>query len=464
MGAAGAAQNVHPVLLAAAVAAAALAHGPALTLKPCSFQHLNARCGTLRVPEDRAKPAGRTIGLHVVVVPAWGRTAHAADAVTYIAGGPGGASTELAQSLASQWPWLLEHRDLLLVDQRGTGASNAYYCPKQAPDVSRRAELEAYVRACLKAFPGDPARYGTRTAMDDLDAVRAALGYRQLDVIGGSYGATAAQMFVRLHPASVRSLVLIGATALQVPFFGRWAVNAQRALDQVAKLCRSEPYCNRAFPNWETQFARLVTAWNVRPVTTSAGPFDGVRLAAVVQGLLLGLDRSVSIPLLVARAAKGDYRPLVKAVSGPSDDSGMRQLMFWGIWCNEPWVGLGAKGPWGTAFDSTASAELAQYRTVCSSMPGWSEPASLWTMPSSTRIPVLALEGGADPQDPLPNLPGLKRHFPDSRAVVLPYFGHQFGNGGCVGELITSFVERGTARGLATGCVAGLSPPPFPLR
>ena len=137
------------------------------------------------------------------------------------------------------------NRDILLVDQRGTGRSNPH--------------------------GGDVTQYGTRMAMDDLDAVRAALGYRQLDVIGSSYGATAAQVYLKLHPSSVRTLILAGGTAIDVPFFGRYAVNAQRALDQLAKLCASDPTCRKTFPGWERQFGELVKAWNAHPVHGMTG-------------------------------------------------------------------------------------------------------------------------------------------------------------------------------------------------
>ena len=176
-------------------------------------QGIDARCGTFVVPENRAKPNGRTIGLHVVVLPAFSKPARK-DAVTYLAGGPGDAATEQAVDQGQQLSALNMYRDILLVDQRGTGRSNPH--------------------------GGDVTQYGTRMAMDDLDAVRAALGYRQLDVIGSSYGATAAQVYLKLHPSSVRTLILAGATAIDVPFFGRYAVNAQRALDQLAKLCASQ--------------------------------------------------------------------------------------------------------------------------------------------------------------------------------------------------------------------------------
>ena len=144
----------------------------------CVVQGISARCGTFAVPEDRAEANGRTIGLRVLVLPALVKPARK-DAVAYLAGGPGDAATEVALAGGWQSSQLRTYRDLLLVDQRGTGGS--------------------------KPHGGDVTQYGTRTAMDDLDAVRAALGYRQLDVYGGSYGATAAQVYMKFHPSRVRT-------------------------------------------------------------------------------------------------------------------------------------------------------------------------------------------------------------------------------------------------------------------
>ncbi|HVS84612.1 MAG TPA: alpha/beta fold hydrolase [Gaiellaceae bacterium] len=456
------------MLLATAALALAAAQAPALTLKPCAVESTRARCGTYLVPERYAKPQGRKIALRVVVVPAWGKQ-KAPDAVAYLAGGPGGAATDLTQMLAQEWPELIQHRDLLLVDQRGTGNSNSFVCAKPTTALGTSVQIGAYVARCLADFGGDASQYGTRAAMEDLDRIRAALGYRKLDVVGGSYGATAAEMYLRLHPESVRSVVLLGATALDVPFWDHWATNAQHALDQVARRCDTDAACHKAFPGWKAQLARLVTRWNAHPATVARGTtLTGDQLAGLVQGMLLGLDQSVALPHLVARAARGDYRALnaalAAATSAEAADDASRLVMFWSIWCNEPWVGLGAAGPWHTIFDGAAAASLAGYRRVCAVFPRRSEPRSLWTMPSSTRVPVLALEGGADPQDPASNLPGLKRHFPDSRTIVLPWFGHHFSNSGCIATLITDFVERGTTRGLDTMCVGGLIPPPFVLR
>ncbi len=399
--------------------------------EPCVVEGINARCGTFVVPEDRTKPNGHTIGLHVVVLPAFSKPV-SKDAVAYIEGGPGGAATDTAADRSRQLTLLGLKHDILLVDQRGTGRS--------------------------KRHDADVTQYGTRMAMDDLDAVRAALGYRQLDVIGSSYGATAAQIYLKLHPRSVHTLMLAGGTAIDVPFFDRYAVNAQRALDQLAKLCASDPDCRQTFPGWERQFGELVKAWNAHPVHGTTGD----ELASVVHVMLLDGTKAVSIPLVVSRAAKGDYGPLDDADSG---DLGVTlNLMAKSIWCNEPWTGLDAAGPWGTDFDSYTAARIAAFRHRCNSVPKRAEPGSLWRLPTSSRVPVLAFVGGADPQDPLTNLANLKQHFPDSSTVVFPHVGHSFGIGGCVDEMMADLVDRGTAVGLdTTRCEGAVVVPPFPL-
>jgi pimeloyl-ACP methyl ester carboxylesterase len=323
-------------------------------------------------------------------------------------------------------------RDILLVDQRGTGRSN----------------LEG----------ADANQYGTRSAMDDLEAVRAALGYQQLNVIGSSYGATAAQIYLRLHPSSVRTVILSGATAIDVPFFERYAANAADALDQLAKLCASQPDCRKAYPRWRRQFGGLVKKWNTR----SMHGMTGDQLASIVHVMLLDLNTAVAIPFVVSRAAQGDTAPLEDR--GPGDLDVHFDLMSSSIWCNEPWAGLTAHGPWGTDFDSYTTAKIAASRRECASVPKRSEPRSLWTLPARSRVPVLALVGGADPQDPVTNLADLKRHFPDSRTVTFPHVGHQFGIGGCLVVMMADFVDRGTSKGVdTTRCDGAVAVPPFEL-
>jgi pimeloyl-ACP methyl ester carboxylesterase len=433
--------------------------GAPLELESCVVQGVDARCGTLRVPENRQTRSGRTIELRVVVLPARRQPARP-DAFTYLAGGPGvGAASTMPSAALGIWPAVHERHDILLVDQRGTGASHPLYCPPPDGEV-RPDEVAGYVRACLASLDGDPTQYGTAAAADDLEAVREALGYPALNVYGTSYGATLAQVYLARHPRSVRTVVLDGGTLVDIPFYSRFAPNGQRALDLVARRCAADAACAKAFPRWPAQLRALIRRWNARPVRLGPGTrLTGDGLAGVIQGMTLGASSAARIPLLVARAAKGEYAPLVGRVgsAGPT-----RQLMFWSIWCNERWVGLDATGPWGTYLDGYTAAALREFRRVCDLIPAFDEPASGRRRVRSD-VPLLALVGEADPQDPAGNLAGLRAAMPNSRVVVAAGQGHAVGQYGCLPDLVARFVERGSAASLDTRCARELLPTAFSL-
>ena len=445
-------------MLATALAillAAATTPQAKLPLRACVVQGVPAKCGTLLVPENRDTGLGPRIGLRVVLVPARQKSARP-DPFVYLAGGPGGAATEQTAVVNSIWAGVHERHDILLVDQRGTGGSHPLACPtpEQTEDVG------VMIRACLASLNGDPTQYGTAAAADDLDAVRAALGYRTLNLYGISYGATLAQVYVARHPRAVRSVVLDGATLIDIPFFGSFAVNGQRALDLIARRCARESACARAFPGWTVQLRSLIEAWNLKPVAIGADvTLSGNDLAGVIQLMTLNAASAASVPLVVSRAARGDYAPLAQQLPSGGDNP----LMFWSIWCNERWVGLDARGPWGTYLDGYAAAQLDRYRTVCTYVPDHPEPASNLARVRS-NVPVLAFVGGADPQDPAANLAGLAAAMPKARVVVLPEHAHGVGQYGCLPNLVKLFVERGSAAKLDVRCVRTTKPPPFSLR
>ena len=138
-------------------------------------------------------------------------------------------------------------------------------------------------------------------------------------------------------------------------------------------------------------------------------------------------------------------------------------LMYWSIWCNEPWVGLGSRGPWHTEFDGMLAKSLARARASCRLLPPRSEPQSAWTFPHS-RVPVLVLAGGADPQDPISNLPDLRQALPNSRVILVPGLGHTVGQYGCLGDVVALFVAHSGVGDRDTRCVRSIVPPPFILR
>ena len=196
-----------------------------LELSPCTLAGAAAQCGSLLVPEDRATYSGRMIPLYVAVVPARGST-RAPDPVFWLAGGPGDAATDSAGASVQLLEVVNQQRDVVLVDQRGTGGSHDLRCP-QGPLADRWA---AELRTCLYGLDGDPRAYTTAWAMDDLDEVRAALGYDRINLYGTSYGAAAAQVYVQRHPADPHVIAESG-TLLGVPIFERLPGASQRALD-----------------------------------------------------------------------------------------------------------------------------------------------------------------------------------------------------------------------------------------
>jgi pimeloyl-ACP methyl ester carboxylesterase len=191
-----------------------------------------------------------------------------------------------------------------------------------------------------------------------------------------------------------------------------------------------------------------------------AGTLSGDGLAGVIQSMTLNAESAASVPLVVARAAAGKPAPLAPFIQ---DEEMTRSIMYWSIWCNESWVGLDTAGPWGTYLDGNTADALETYHMVCKYFPKHAEPASIKTRVRS-NVPLLALVGGADPQDPIGNLGGLAAAMPNSRAVVVPGLGHAIGQYGCLPNLVAQFVDSANAKRLDARCARTIKPPPFVLR
>ena len=250
-------------------------------LTPCTIKgdypvkaQAHALCGTLTLPEDPADPGGREIGVRVAVVPAV--AAHAAhDPLFAVAGGPGAAATQSFAWLPAVFKQVHATRDIVLVDQRGTGDSHALQLPAMpaacglSPDRADAAR-SAWAHHAVASMDGDPRLYTTTVAADDLDRVRAALGYRTIDLYGTSYGGTVAQYYLRQHPTHVRSAVLDGSTPVDVPVFERMAANSQAALRLVIRRCAEEPHATRRSRGSRTSGQTCSSGW--RPRSRSPTP------------------------------------------------------------------------------------------------------------------------------------------------------------------------------------------------
>ena len=356
-------------------------------------------------------------------------------------------------------------RDIVLVDQRGTGGSNRLECALPRRPVATAAAIRAYVKTCIAGLRADPRQYTTVPAMDDLADVLAALGYDQVNVYGISYGATAAQYLIAQHPELVRAAILDGATLLDVPIFELWGRNGERALRAVLARCAASPRCARAFPRARREAFEVIAALRKKPVRDNGTVIDAATAAGTLQALTRTPAGAARIPWIAHEARTGDWTPLELAMDEQgSGGIATRLVMFWSIACNEHWArwdpARTAAASRGTYLAERTALDAALARATCSAVPKVAQPA--WTKARvRSDTPVLFVVGGADPQDPLANVSRATRELPASRTVVVPAGGHGSVQLGCVPRIAQQFIERGSAAGLDTGCVARYAPPRF---
>ncbi|MGZ4334988.1 MAG: alpha/beta fold hydrolase [Gaiellaceae bacterium] len=429
----------------------------------CSLGDVSGRCARLAVPEDPRRPHGRAISLRIAVLPATRRPA--AGALFYLEGGPGVPATDSAARVNELFAEVGRDRDIVMVDQRGTGGSNRLACPDERVRAADSTAVTAYVRRCFAALHGDARLYTTSIAADDLDAVRRTLGYGKVDVYGGSYGATLAQTYMRRYPGSVRSAVLDGASLPDVRIYERSARNAENALDAVVRRCGAEPACRRSYPRPRDELAELL-ARPARSVTIESGRYrlGPAEIAWTIASLLETADGAATIPFSIDAAAHGNYLPLAHAYAtgvGANLDARARLASFWVILCSEPWAAQSpaatARAGSGSYLVGAAVARAHVFRRACRDVPrGRVSPGE--GLVAITHTPVLLLAGGDDPLDPVANLRGWRRAFPNGRLVVVAGAGHGQIAYDCIQMLVARFVSAGRSGG---SCVHRVPLPSF---
>jgi pimeloyl-ACP methyl ester carboxylesterase len=428
--------------------------------------YVSGRCATVVVPEDPLKPAGPTIALHVAVLPA--TTRPAAGALFYLEGGPGGAATQSAVRVNQLFAEVSRNRDIVMIDQRGTGGSAPLACPDERVRADDAAAVTAYLRRCFARLHGDPRLDTTSVAADDIELVRRALGYGKIDLYGASYGATLAQAYLRAYPGSVRSVVLDSGSLPDVRLYDVSPRNAERALDIQFARCARQSDCHRDYPQPRRQLAELL-ARKPRRVEIEAGTFtlrpDDV--ARTVDALSETAESAGLIPYELNAAVHGDYVPLARSYwqeVGPDLDPRSRLAASWVILCSEPWADFDpattARAAAGSYLTSAAVARARLFRRACDVVPRGPVPANA-AVNEVARAPVLLLAGGADPLDPVANLRGWHRAFPNGRLVVVRGAGHGTIEYDCVQVLVARFVAAGSARGLDASCARHISLPAF---
>jgi pimeloyl-ACP methyl ester carboxylesterase len=434
----------------------------------------DAYCGSLTVFENRQTNTGRHISLAIVVLPALNDD-YRADPLFFLAGGPGQGAATMASLVKTAFARVQKHRDIVLVDQRGTGRSHPLNCEddqESLQNVFAGDEVVAKrLEECLHGYDADVRLYTTPIAMDDLDDVRAYLGYPTVNLYGGSYGTRAALVYLRRHPAQVRSMVLDGVapTDMRLPLFA--ARDASRALDTLFNACERETSCNAAYPSLRADTAALITRLESAPARVSlthprTGRTEMVSVtarsvASAVLGALYSPTTAAMLPLLLSRATHDDFQGLL-ALSFASDPSENLSVgMQLSVLCSEDADRIGPDDVWTATASTIFGRELLDPQlAACRTWPKGTVPAD-YTAPVTSDVPALVLSGELDPVTPPSWGEEVTRHLSRGRHFVSNATGHGVATTPCGARVVADFFERGSTDGLDTACLVSPTRPPF---
>jgi len=438
-----------------------------------------ARCGVVRVPES-SRANARQIGIRVVVLPARAAVP-AADPIVPLAGGPGQGTADLAGAYGRQLDFLRERRDILLVDQRGTGESNGLLCPAGASAAALFGHLFDPVRLkqCRDDLSkrADLTQYTTPLAAADFARVWDALGYQRVNLVGTSYGTRMALELTRQFPDRIRTATLdaVAPVSLTWPSFA--AADADAALATLVEDCKNDAACDRAFPRFAQDVEAAFKRVSQQPVSAgvrdpASGEIVRVRfgrtdLGYAVRGLLYG-DAALSLPQWFKAAAAGSYDRFAQAYLERARvlDRQIADGVHFGVYCAEDLPRVDWQAATAAARPTHLGTYLIdQYRAACAVWPRGTVPASYFE-PVRSRVPTLLMTGRRDPVTPPRTATDAAATLEASRVLLWRYGGHATDGllqRGCRGSIMAAFIHSASLANLPTGCMTASSPLPFAI-
>jgi pimeloyl-ACP methyl ester carboxylesterase len=446
------------------VANAAIVGGPprsaesvgAIELSSCKLPGVPqpARCGVLEVPENPNRPAGRQLKVGVAVIPAIGRQPRP-DPIAVLMGGPGEDAIGSAEIYATKLARLRQDRDILLVDQRGTGRSAALNCDlfsTERPAASLRDLFPlAAVERCERRLSAqaDLTQYTYDRFANDLEQVRRALGYGPLNLFAGSYGTRAAQVYVRMYPESVRTVYMGSVVPIDVPGPLPFAKTEQAALEKMFDACAADSACNSAFPRLRHEFRQIsarLSSGSVRVVQGHSGSVQLYRgrVAEWFRAKLYRPYSSAALPWMIHRAYLGDWSPISEGIlSDARDDSDFSFGLFFSITCSEdiPFIREDeVAGETGGTF--LGDYRVRQQQAACRQWPKTSLPEG-YREPVRSSVPTVFASGDADGGTPLWFMEHSAQGFSHRLEIVLRGQGHTEWND-CIAQIYQQVVISGS--------------------
>jgi len=441
----------------------------ALTMTPCgpAGKEEQTLCGTFEVLEDRSKPGGRKIALNVNVLPALAAKPEP-DAIFALAGGPGQGAVD-AYAPSGVMRKLRERRDVVLVDQRGTGKSNPLRCDLGATAQAAFESVTdvAVVHACREklAAVADLNMYNTGIATDDVDEVRQALGYDRINVFGGSYGTTAAMVYLRRHGSHVRSVVLESVAPVDYRIPLAFPRTVQASLEFLFHACVADAECGKAFPSLSADFEAAlhrfdagpitVTVFNIRKRTPETVSLTRDSFLTFLRPMLYVPDAVSSLPYMIHHAAQGDFSPIATTEYAvvSSIGSGIAQGVLLSVVCaedvpliTEADIAKETAGTW------MGAGWVRSMQKACAEWGVRPAPESFLD-PVRSDVPVLILSGDYDPATPPSVAERIVPYLPNSRHVILRNATHGT-ESACVHDMVSAFVDAGSAKSLDVACAS----------
>ena len=436
-----------------------------LEMAPCFIAGIKERisCGTMELPLNYGDPDGVKIPIHVAVVPAVSATPEA-DPLLIFAGGPGQAAGDYGGLVDLAFYEIQKKRDIILIDQRGTGKSYGMRCAYEGLEdalIDRKEMAEM----CRADYDIDVRHFTLENVIRDTDEVREKLGYEQLNLWGGSYGTKTVSLYLKRYPEHVRSIIVDGVLPPDQSLFLSAPSSAERALGKLIDDCNAQPSCAAAFPDFKKQVNDLVErAVQGEIAFKGIDPVSGKHLdidldfeivVESIRSVMYGAEGTTLLPYVVNEAHSGNLTPMLASLLG---SSAIADTIYMGatfsLLCGEDVASISAEAA--AKAGEASFARDSYYRIWQRSCEGWDymRPAAPdFFSPAAGDVPALILSGDLDPVTPPPLGERWLKGFPNGRHIIVAGTGHNTSHVGCMPELIGEFIDSLDAKALDSSCL-----------
>lgn len=448
-----------------------------LVLEDCYIEGIRqqVQCGQLTVPENYQQPNDTTISINFAVIPAIDKSQNK-EPFMFLAGGPGQAAVELAAGLRQAFTEVRKTRDLILVDQRGTGKSHPLQCDEvdggeNVYQIIPEDFDTQEVKDCLASLSGDLSQYNSENSIRDFDAVRIALGHEKINIYGGSYGTRAGLIYLRMFPNSLRSVVLDSVGPIEVPI-GTFGKSSARSFNLLLENCQKESSCHQAYPKLLEEFNQVIERLTEKTVTVDiVHPRLGVKTEFIVSkakfistlfNQLYSMQGHSLIPLVIHQANKGNFAPLAGLIAQTdnsdtnSNGNGMYVGLTFNIVCNED-IPKVTSAMFSEDADNNFSGDNSHigWQAVCPLWPSFKVDESFYKAVTA-NVPTLILSGNLDPVTPPSNGEKSAATLPNSHHIVVDNAAHIAGMSNCGVNIINEFLTTLAPQKLDEECLKDL--------